>query len=36
MFLQIVLLPTLGHKEAIDTLGYPIAGGLVSIWTFEC
>ena len=29
MFLQLALLPQLGHKEAIDTLGYPIA------WKFE-
>ena len=25
MFLQLALLPQLDHKEAIDTLGYPIA-----------
>ena len=25
MFLQLALLPPLGHKEAIGTLGYPIA-----------
>ena len=25
MILQLALLPPLGHKEAIDTLGYPIA-----------
>jgi hypothetical protein len=25
MFLQLVLLPPLGHKEAIGTLGYSIA-----------
>ncbi len=25
MFLQLALLPPLGHKEAIDILGYPIA-----------
>jgi hypothetical protein len=24
MFLQLALLPLLGHKEAIGTLGYPI------------
>ena len=38
MFLQLALLPLLGHKDAIDTLDYPIAsklGGLVSIWTFQ-
>jgi hypothetical protein len=25
MFLQLVLLPPSGHKEAMHTLGYPIA-----------
>ena len=25
IFLQLALLPRLGHKEAIGTLGYPIA-----------
>ena len=25
MFLQLAVLPPLGHKEAIDTLDYPIA-----------
>ena len=33
------LLPPLGQKKAIDTLGYPIlsfkTGGLVRVWTFE-
>ena len=28
MFLQLALLPLLGHKEAIGTLGYPIASKL--------
>ena len=28
MFLQLGLLPLLGHKEAIGTLGYPIASKL--------
>ena len=28
MFLQLALLPPLGHKEAIGTLGYPIASKL--------
>ena len=28
MFLQLTLLPLLGHKEAIGTLGYPIASKL--------
>ena len=28
MFLQLVLLPPVGHKEAIDTLGYLIASKL--------
>ena len=28
MFLQLALLPSLGHKEAIGTLGYPIASKL--------
>ena len=28
MFLQLVLLPPLGHKEAIGTLGYHIASKL--------
>ena len=28
MFLQIVLLHPIGHNEAIDTLGYPIASKL--------
>ena len=28
MLLQLDLLPPLGHKEAIDTLGYPIASKL--------
>ena len=28
MFLQLALLPMLGHKEAIGTLGYPIASKL--------
>jgi hypothetical protein len=28
MFLQLALLPSLGHKEAISTLGYPIASKL--------
>ena len=28
MFLQLALLIPLGHKEAIDTLGYPIASKL--------
>ena len=28
MFLQLGLLPPLGHKEAIGTLGYPIASKL--------
>ena len=28
MFLQLVLLPPLGHKEAIGTLGHPIASKL--------
>ena len=28
MFLQLVLLPPLGHKEAIGTLGYAIASKL--------
>ena len=28
MFLQLDLLPPLGHKEAIGTLGYPIASKL--------
>jgi hypothetical protein len=28
IFLQLALLPPLGHKEAIGTLGYPIASKL--------
>ena len=36
MFLQLALLPQLGHKKAIGSLGYPIASfkteGLVSIF----
>ena len=28
MFLQLALLPPLGHKKAIGTLGYPIASKL--------
>ena len=28
MFLQLALLPLLGHKEVIGTLGYPIASKL--------
>ena len=28
MFVQLALLPSLGHKEAIGTLGYPIASKL--------
>ena len=28
IFLQLALLPLLGHKEAIGTLGYPIASKL--------
>ena len=28
IFLQLALLPPLGHKKAIDTLGYPIASKL--------
>jgi hypothetical protein len=28
MFLQVALLPPLGHKEAIGTLGYHIASKL--------
>jgi hypothetical protein len=35
MLPQLVLLPPLGHKEAIGTLGYPIASkseGMTIIW----
>jgi hypothetical protein len=28
MFLQLALLPPLGHKKAIGTIGYPIASKL--------
>ena len=36
MLPQLVLLPPLGHKEAIATLGYPIALKLVRVGTFDC
>ena len=37
MFLQLAFLPPLNHKEAIDTLVYPIAKKLEDfVGTFEC
>ena len=35
MFLQLSLLPPLGHKEVIGTLGYPIASKLDDYLGFE-